>query len=79
MLRLFANQGLYELWKASHFAAACVTKRQVARFLPVSSTSHPRLHILLAPSILRSRGGKRLQPKEDIPEDTKTLDLDWNL
>ncbi|KAL3065645.1 hypothetical protein OYC64_015742 [Pagothenia borchgrevinki] len=77
MLRLFANQGFYELWKASHFAAACVTKRQVTRFLPVSSTSHPRLHIP-ARSFNTGIPGRKdaLRPKEDIPEDTKTLDLD---
>lgn len=77
MLRLFANQGFYELWKASHFAAACVTKRQVTRFLPVSSTSHPRLHIPARPFNTGIPGWKdALQTKEDIPEDTKTLDLD---
>ncbi|KAK5874145.1 hypothetical protein PBY51_019118 [Eleginops maclovinus] len=77
MLRLFANQGFYKLWKASHFAAACVTKRQVTSFLPVSSTAHPRLHISARPFNTGIPGRKdALQPKEDIPEDTKTLDLD---
>ncbi|XP_034075217.1 tRNA methyltransferase 10 homolog C [Gymnodraco acuticeps] len=77
MLRLFANRGFYELCKASHFAAACVTKRQVTRFLPVSSTSHPRLHIPARPFNTGIPGRKdALQTKEDIPEDTKTLDLD---
>ncbi|XP_078102709.1 tRNA methyltransferase 10 homolog C [Sander vitreus] len=72
MLRLFTNQGFYELCKCSHFVASFVTKRQVIK-------AHHRLTLHI-PARLFNTGipvwNDALQPKRDKSEEMHTLDLD---
>ncbi|XP_034535810.1 tRNA methyltransferase 10 homolog C [Notolabrus celidotus] len=76
MLRLFANQGLYELWRCSHHVAACVTKRRALSLISSAGQQH-RPHIL-------GRGFSTgfpvwkdaLQPQMDKSEELDTVDLD---
>ncbi|XP_054470579.1 tRNA methyltransferase 10 homolog C [Anoplopoma fimbria] len=77
MLRLFTNQGCYELWRGSLFLASCVTKRQVRASLLVSSAGRQRPHVSVGHvSTGISLCKDALQPNRDKPEETQTLDLD---
>ncbi|XP_039651918.1 LOW QUALITY PROTEIN: tRNA methyltransferase 10 homolog C [Perca fluviatilis] len=84
MLRLFTNQGFYELCKCSHFVASCVSKRQVIKssqvgVLPVCSAGHHRLTLHI-PARLVNTGtpvwNDAFQPKREKSEAMHTLDLD---
>lgn len=77
MLRLVFTQAYNELYRCSYFVASCVTKRQVVRFLSVSSVCHHRVSTLTRALSTGSPVWKDgLQPKRENSEDNETVELD---
>lgn len=76
MLRLFPTRRFQELKKFKRFVAPCLTKREVPRFRPVSSTSRPPTDFVRLYNTGNPMWKDALQPKKDQSEETETIDLD---
>ncbi|CAJ1049853.1 tRNA methyltransferase 10 homolog C [Xyrichtys novacula] len=73
MFRLFAAQGLSELWKCSHLVASCVSKRKTLCLLSVRARP-----LISGPAFSTGSPAWKdaLQPHMDKAEEPDTIDLD---